>query len=231
MAVRERKNSGPQGLANVRVMTKSVRVEFDNGEVFDMPLDTWDKNRKSGKYVVSLSKDKMKILGLKPVAGQYLFRFDQMGGKQNGVPMNKIQRGGPRRSKDGRGMWMAPDELVFTVLLKVESDGPYKGLTVAANLPYSFAAPTAGNGCDFEDSKRNLRRLETFLRVAGNINIAMCDLQYSPEPPVMLTSLEKRLQTMGMVFMGTTNADGFIDMDSVSAVPADLLPKKTKAKK
>jgi hypothetical protein len=226
MTTRERKSSGPSGLAEVRIMTKSVRVEIQGGETYDIPLEGIEKGRKSGRYLVNISQNKDKVF-LHPVPGQYVFSFKQFGNRQNEVPTNKIQRGGPRQRKDGKGTWYADDELVYTAVFQVDDDDLYGGLTTATNLPYIFAKlPGSADLCDFDGKTYQLKRNEKFFWVVGKINIAMdVPFDYSDDPAVMLTTVEKLLQGRAIKFLGTLNKDGFIDLDSISAIPEALLAK------
>jgi hypothetical protein len=226
MAIRERKNQGPQGLAMVRVGTKGIRVEFEGGDVFDLPLNATDRDVKTGKYNASLSADKTKLY-LKPVAGQYILSFKQVGNRVNGIPTNKVQAERVGHRKDG-GTFPIPAQLVWTVVLQVESEGLYKGLTTTTNLPYSFSAPTNGSNTDFYDEKRNLSQLENFLRVVAGANMATLEIPYSPNPSELLTWVENYIIQHGKPFMGNINDAGFFDIKSMSSIPDDLLPKNLK---
>lgn len=226
MAVKERKNQGPQGLAMVRVGTKGIRVEFEGGDVYDMPLSATDKTIKTGKYNVNLSADKTKMY-LKPIAGQYIMSFKQVGNRVNGIPTNKIQAERVGHRKDG-GTFPIPSQLVWTVVLQVESEGLYKGLTTTTNLPYSFSAPEHGPNCDFYDEKRNLAQLENFLRVAADIKLATVEIPYSSNPSQLLTWVENYILSHGRPFLGSINESGFFDIKSMSVLPDDLMPKNLK---
>lgn len=223
MAMRQRRNSGPSGLADVRVLKSGVRVTFQDGEVYDMPSNTLD-GRKSGTYLVSLSADKSRLF-LKAPKGKYLMRFVEIGNRVNGVPVNTVNTGGPRTGKDG-SHWVADDELVFVAVFEIVSEGLYEGLKAQTYVPYSFAAPISGDGCDFYDKKRNLARLEAFLGTVGDINIALdTGLKFSPDSSTMLIQVEKILQSKGKLLMGDTNDKGFVVLDSLSELPADFAPK------
>lgn len=218
---KERKSFGPSGLADLRVSAKGVRVVFNDGNLYDLPAGATD--RPSGKYVIGLSQDLTKILRVSPVAGTYIVHFKQFGNRINGIPDKKIQRGGPRQSKDGKKKWVAPDQLVFVAEMEIESEGNYKGLIIRTNLPYSFVASPTGGNCDVYDDARNLKRLEEFMRIAGFD--PMRDIPFSQN---VLPWWEGELQAIGRPFMAVTTAEGFID--SISEIPADLLPKKSSKK-
>lgn len=219
---RVKKSFGPSGLADVRVTAKGVRVVFAEGDTYELPAGATE--RASGKYVVSLSQDLTKILGMRPPKGTYIAHFKEFGNRANGIPDKKIQRGGPRQSKDGTKKWVQPDELVFTAALEIEDEGIYHGLTVSMNLPYSFAASPSGGTVEIYDSQRNLERLEEFFRACG-FDLAQ-DIPFSPN---VLPFLEHQMKGTEAPFMVTTTEKGFVD--SIAPIPAGLLSKpKAKAK-
>jgi hypothetical protein len=228
MAIRERRNQGPSGLADVRYGKTSVKIIFKDA-VYELPLDAVEK-RSSGSYNVTMTADKSKAY-LHPVAGQYILTFKQLGNRVNSIPQSKIQRGGVRQKKDGKGTWFAPDENVFAAVFQIESEGNYKGMTSSTNLPFSFASPMQGDSCDIVDSKRNITRLETFFRVVGGVeNLGMFEIPYLPDPSAILIWIEQYMISQGKVFLGTISERGFIDIDTISTIPADLLPHKKQAK-
>jgi hypothetical protein len=240
MAIKVKRNVGPSGIAQVSVLTKSVRITFEDGNTYDLPLDGIEAGRKSGKYRVDMSADKTRAY-LHPIAGTYMLSFKQMGNRivgagqgTPGLPTNKMTTGGVGHRKDG-GTWPIPRELVFVAQFQIESEGLYKGMTVTTNLPYAFAEPQSGTAPLFFDSPRNLKRIEKFFQVVGGINIALDNvpLNYNPEPTTMLLSIEKALQAAELQFLGDVNENGFLNIDDIRSVPADLLPKKStkKAKK
>jgi len=227
MAIRERRNTGPEGLATVKVLKNSVSVSLDDGGVYELPLDSLPKGTKSGRYRVSIARDKTKAY-LHPVSGQYIFSLQGFGARVNNIPTAKIQRGGPRRTKTG-GTWVSPDEQVFVAVFSVENDNIYKGLTASTNLPFSFSSPQSGEFCDMYDSKRNLARLETFLRVVGGVeNMGMFEVPYQSDPSGILVWLEKYLLKQGKVFTGTIGERGFLDIETLASIPDELLPKRKK---
>lgn len=238
MAVRERKNTGPSGLAEVRVLAKSVRITMvEDGEEYDLPLDGIDKGRKSGRYNVSISADKSRAY-LRPVGGNYIMSFERLGNRKGasdnspGVPDTAITESRVVQRKDGKGSFVTPREIIFKTVFRIESEGTYKDMLTGTNLPYSFAAPSlGGNAADFNDTRRNLNRLERFLRVVGGMNMATVEIPYSPEPPVTLMWLEKHMLKEGKKFLGTITENGYIDIESISEIPVDLLPKAKKGKK
>jgi hypothetical protein len=224
----QKKQFGPSGVADVRVNAKSVRIVFDEtGDVYEIETANWDKKRPTGKYRVTLSKAGDKIIGINPVPGSYLVSFKEFGNRIDGIPTPKIQRGGVRARKDGQ-KWIAPDKMVFNANLQVESDDCYDGLTILSIQAYGFE-PLSGTpfATVNVENKRDLERIELFMRLAGyDFNV---DIPYQPN---VLPWLEESLKRACKTFMVTTNADGFID--SMAEVPTSLLkraPAKKKTKK
>jgi hypothetical protein len=222
----QKKSFGPSGMADVKVLAKNVRITFADGDVYDLPLDVWGK-KPSGKYRVALSKAGDKVVGINPTTGTYIVKFKEFGNRLDGIPNSKIQRGGQRTGRNG-ATYMAEDKMVFHAQLEVQSNDEYNGLTILSILPYGFE-PLSGTPFASVNvsGKRDLERIETFLRVAGyDLNK---DIPYAPN---VLPWLEEELKRAAKVFMVTTNADGFID--SMAEVPAALLAgmskKKAKAK-
>lgn len=225
LQVNLKKSIGPQGLADVKVLSKNVRVMFkDTGDVYEIALDNWDKKRASGEYLVTLNKTTDKVIGIRPPAGTYIVRFHQFGNRVDTIPQPKIQRGGVRQSKSG-GTYMAPDKMVFNALLEVISEDRFNGLEILSILPYGFE-PQSGTPFSTINvsGKTDLERIETFLRLAGfDFNK---DIPFAPN---VLPWLEEELKRAATVWMVTTNEDGFIA--SMAALPAHLAPKVKKSKK
>lgn len=229
MAIRERRNEGPSGLGSVKVGKNSVRIDLDEGGVYEIPL-AGVPDAKNGRYRISITRDKQKAY-LHPLPGQYIFSFAGLGARVNNIPTVKIQRGGPRQTKAG-GTWIAPDEQIFVATFKVESENNYKGQTTSTNLPFAFAAPQSGENCDIYDSKRNIARLELFLRVAGGVeNLGMFEIPYYSDPSAILVWLEKFLLKQGKVFTASIGERGFFEIDTMASIPEELLSRKKGSKK
>lgn len=231
-----RRNYGPSGPATVRVMKNGVRVEFDDGDVYDVS-EGWRKELASGKYVISLSQDKSRIVGIRAAAGQYVFQFKQMGNRtvgkvqgsnEPGLPTNKVQKAHMVNRRDGKGRFLIPDQLVFTVEVEIVQ-GPYAGLTSTSTVPYSFTAPASGQFTAFADAPKNLERLENFLRASTGQSFMNIDVPFDPEPPTLLLRFEKYILAHRIPFLGNSDSKGFLDLDSLSPLPADLWPKAKKA--
>ena len=231
--IREKKEQYVQGLADVRVLLKSVRVHFEDGEVYDLPLDAWEKGRSQGKYIVTLTRDKDGILGLRPVAAQYVMMFKQIGGRVNDIPSVKTSPAGIAYRKDGRP-FPKPAELLFVaeyeIVEGIVSNGIYGGLVVSTMVPYSFARPASGTVVDFADSKYNLERVERFFRNATGKTLVDIDFAYAENPSEQLLIVEKYVLANNRPVMAPTNDKGFVQDKSMSPAPVELMPKKAAKK-
>lgn len=221
----QKKTFGPQGNAKITMGNKVVRVQL-NGEVYELPKDAWDAKRPNGDYNVTLSKNFDKILSVRPVSpGTHIVQFKEFGNRTNEIPLPKIQRGGPRRNKNG-GTYVAPDKLVFSAALEIAEGSQYDGLVIFDSLTYGFEPePGTGDALISMEGQKDLERFESFMRVQG-VDLASLVIPYSPN---VLPWLESYMQNNTKPFMITTNDQGFID--TRSPVATALLNAKNGKKK
>jgi hypothetical protein len=222
--VKQRKSIGTSGVADVKLLAKTVRISFADGDTYELDSSTWDKKRTSGEYRVTMSKQGDKVIGLGAVPGTYIVRFKEFANRIDGIPQTKIQQGGERISRTG-GKYIAPNKLVCHALLEIQSEDRFDGLNILAILPYGFEPePGTNNCCIAVDGKRDLERIDSFLRLTGfNLNDPI------PYAQNVLPWLEGVLQGKNIAFMVTINDQGFID--TMAPLPAHLAPKPKKAKK
>jgi len=216
LQMKQRKSFGPQGLANVKLLNKVVRITFKDGDVYEIPSDNWDKNRPAGEYNVTLNKAGDKIVGLKPIAGTYIVRFHKFANRVDEIPQTRIQRGRHVDTADGKHFDI-PDKLVFDALLEVVQQDRFEGLDILCILPYGFE-PLSGTPFSTISvaGKKDLERIEQFLRFSG-YNFDK-DIPYAPN---VLPWLEEELKRAAKMFMVTIGEKGFID--TMAEVPAALL--------
>lgn len=225
LRIQQKKQLGPQGVANVRVLGKTVNINFETGDVYEVTKEAWG-DHPAGEYIVTLSKDGNKVVGVKPTAGTYIVHLKEFSNRVNGVPEPKIQRGGERTNQKG-GKYFVPDKQVFHALLEVEDEGHrFDGLNILAILPYGFEQLPGTNVAMINvEGSRDMERIELFLRYTG--------LDFNTEIPFsinVLPWLEQQLLNANTSFMVTTNKDGFID--SYAPLPTALANiKKKPAKK
>ena len=226
-----KKNIGESGYADVRPSKKGVRVMFDSGQGFDLDGDQWPGGLAAGMYNITLDKNNSKIFGIRPIAGTYILDFIGMGNRVNELPEPKVQKGGPRQSKDGTKKWFQADSLAFVNVLQVLSEGKYQGLKIYHNVPYIFSPVPGSTGTQLQASGKNeLERVETYLRAVG-FDLTSQDIPFSGN---VLPWLEKTLLDVHKPFMGVLGENGFLS--SLSELPKELASsyiKKTtkKAKK
>jgi hypothetical protein len=220
-----RKNFGESGYADVRIGKASIRIMFKSGTGYEVGVDQWDAAHSAGTYNLTMSKDGTKILGVRPIAGTYIFEFVELGNKINGVPELKKVQGGPRQSKDGSKKWFQPDTMGWVVMMEVQSEGKYKGLKVYNNIPYIFSPIPGSPYSQLQGSKNELERVETFLRVVG-FDLLSNDIPFSVN---VLPWMEKKLLEVRRPFLGTVDEKGFVN--NLAELPSELAPKKKKGKK
>lgn len=200
-------NFGESGYADVRLGKASVRVMFQSGTGYEVGLDQWDAARPNGQYNLTMSKDGTKILSIRPTAGTLILQFLEIGNRINEVPEPKIQKGGPRQSKDGKKKWFQPDSLVWSAKVEVLSPGKFKGLTGTVTLPYIFSPIPNSPYTQLSGSKNELERIEVFFRVNG-FDLTSVDIPFSTN---VLPWLEKKFVEVRHPFLGTFDEKGFIN--------------------
>lgn len=219
-------NIGDSGYAEVRPTKNTLRISFkDSGISYDLPLELWENGRAAGEYNITLSQNNQKILGVKPIAGTYIFAFDSIGNRVNELPEPAIQRGGPRQSKDGKKKWFAPDSMVWRPICKIVSEGKYEGLKVMYQLPYIFAAlPGTPNTQLLGTGRRDLEQVASFFQAVG-FDLMNREIPYSIN---VLPWLENTLSNVNTPFLAKVTEKGF--MSDLAVLPADLAPKQKKGK-
>lgn len=220
LGLQQIKSYGPQGSADVRILKTLVKVIFDDGDLYELPLDGWPKERPAGKYNVTLSKERDKVMFINAPAGMYLGRYKGMPKPQGGEhPEPYIERGGPRKNKDG-GSWYAADEMRFKIHVEILDEDPHTGgLTVSKSLPYLFEQAPGLPNAIIVGKKGQLARLNEGLKILGYDSMTDTDIPYSPN---VLPWLDRWFMEHRKVFQMTLNEKGFID--SESAVKESLLP-------
>lgn len=216
-----RKNTGPAGIADVRVLKTALRVHFkEDGQLYEVALDGWD-GRQDGLYSITLDKGGNKVAYVSPPGRPepYLVRFKEFGNRASGAPETKIDPGGPRTTKDGRS-WYASDRLVASAKLEVVEDSIYNGLIIPYKLPYIFVPEPGTALAGFEGTRGEMKKWDDFLTLAG-FNVQDEEIPFSVN---VLPWLEAALQVKNAIFQVTLNDHGFVD--TLSGIPKGLLPPK-----
>jgi len=217
-----KRNYGPSGPANVRMLKGIVRIEFQDGDQVDVTPDQWNSKYPAGKYFVGCNRERNKITFISPPPGSYIVKFGEVKHADKELPIPYIERGGPRESRDGKSKWFADDEPRFRVSMVVV-DGPCDGLEITYWLPYIFT--NAGNGeCVLEGRKNQLKRMEEFLRAVG-FDTLNDSIPYSDN---VLPAFNNIIQKRNEMFSVTLGDKGYVD--SIVRIPASLLPKKSAKK-
>jgi hypothetical protein len=211
---------GPSGPAEIRVLKNLVKVIFADGDLYELPLEGWPKERPAGQYNVTLSKERDKVMFINAQAGMYLGRYKGMPRPQGGEnPEPYIERGGPRKNKDG-GSFYAQDEMRFKTQVEIlDEDAHTDGLIITMSLPYLFEQAPGLPNAIIVGRKGQLARLNDGLKVLGYDPTTDEDIPYSPN---VLPWLDRWLLVNRRVFQMTLNDKGFIA--STSSVKETLLP-------
>jgi hypothetical protein len=208
-----KRNTGVAGLADVRVLTRSLHIHFlEDDEVFEVTTEGWD--REGGRYNIVLEKtnDKVKFVSPPGRSEPYYVQFIEFGNRPNGVPEMKKKLGGTFPSQHG-GTYYRPDTWVAVVKQEVVEQGLYKGLTIPYDFPYIFAQDPASGAAMLEGKPGEIRKVEEYLRIAG-FDFANEDIPYQTN---VLPWLEGRLQAAAKIYTVTLNEKGFVQsLGSVS---------------
>lgn len=157
-----------RGLADVRVRDDAeLVIQFEDGDRFIVPYDMSVVGLvDDGKYRVSLSSDGSTLFGIVPANGTFVVRYDGMVAAKGELPTPKMITGGPRKTKDGKKTWIAPDYLAFTVLLRIVSAN-CKRMTIPYQLNYSFEQYKDTDETSIPLGTKAFERTATFLQLAG----------------------------------------------------------------
>lgn len=219
---RQKSGYGPNGLAEVRLLKEKVKVIFEDGDIYELPLDSWPEGRPAGNYTVGLNKDRTDISFVKPPGGKTWYaRFKEFKRDGSDIPVPYVEHGGKVMTNKDGGKWVTEDEMrakyVFSIL---DPGGMYDDLTLTGNIPYIFEEKVGTSTAELVGKKGQLGRLEKFLRVTG-FDFVNDTIQYSPN---VLPQLERMLQEKGAIFSVTTNEKGFIA--EMAEIPPAFLPKE-----
>ena len=228
-----KKSSGAAGLAMVRKLKNNITVSFvDTHDVYEIDdvhqLDDY-KNFENGEYNVVMSADGTKIFSLKPTQGNYIMDFIEVGNRTNDIPDSKILKGGRLVRLENGGTYLTKDRMVWYVMLKtIIPNHRFDGLVVRHELPFIFVKnPSNPKEIIYSGTKREMEKLESFFRASG-IDIGELVIPDGPHTHI-LSFLDNYLKENHKPIMVSLNEAGFVD--SVSSVPANLIPVAKKSRK
>jgi hypothetical protein len=157
-----------RGIADVRVRDDAeLIIQFEDGDKYTVPYDMSAVGLvDDGKYRVSLSSDGSQLFGITPAAGTYIVRYAGMVASKGELPTPKLIEGGPRKTRDGKKSWNAPDYMAFTVLLRIVSAN-CKRMTIPYQLNYSFEQYKDTDETSIPLGTKQYERTATFLQLAG----------------------------------------------------------------
>ncbi len=204
-------NVGPSGLANVKLLKNSVKIVFEDGDVFDIAPEEW-RMEKGGKFIVTLNKDMTKIIAVRPPKGSYRMKFKEFGNRDRdtNLPAPKFSRGGKREFTDKNGKlrkYNKPDSLIIITALEVIGDPNYEGLTFTYIIPYAFEPSADLMYMDVRAASSNqLEKIVSFFSIFG-VDLEETDIPASDNP---LPWLEEKLKDAGKVVMGSSDSRAWI---------------------
>jgi hypothetical protein len=139
--------------------------------------------------------------------------------REGANPEPYIERGGPRKSKDG-GSYYAADEMRFRAQVEIlDEDDKLDGLVVSWPLPYLFEQAPGLTNAILIGKKAQLGRLNDGLKALGYDPNTDDDIPYSPN---VLPWLDSWFLAHRRPFQMTLNEKGFVD--STSLIKESNLP-------
>jgi hypothetical protein len=229
MDISIKKSTGPTGLANVRKLKNSVTVSFAGGDTFEVLGDVkLPPNFANGEYNVVMSADGTKIFGLKPVAGNYIMDFVQVGNQTNGIPDSKILKGGTKITMENGQSFITKDRMVWYVDMKIMAPKhSYDSMEYSLELPFLFVNAPGTRNVMISGTRKQTEKVEGFFRAEG-VDLGEVIIPYGPHTSI-LSFLNDYLQEHHRPIMVNVNSKGWAD--SVSLVPDQLLPAVKKSRK
>ena len=214
MQVKEKKNIGEQGYANVKILKSFIKVTFDeSGNVYEIDKEEWT-HPSGGKFNVTLNQQGNKFVSVRPVAGTYIAQFSGFGNRVDDIPEPKVWKGGPRQGKDGKRWWQ-DDRLMFYVEYTVIK-GNYKGLTLLDFQPYLFERFQNTEYTVLTGSRSNINKVEAALSVNG-FDFQTTEIPYEGN---ILPWLEEHLLGTCKEVLVNLKDNGFIE--SVTPLPEGM---------
>lgn len=207
-SVQRKKTYGPRGLANVEVHEDRVTVEYEkSGELLSFPTNDPEailaENVHDGTLYVQVSKDKTKLLDVRPARGTFIV-------KVKGFAKRKDQEPTPRHY-EGMGTKANGETFPykydgFTVLLEVAEGEKWMGTTIPCFLRYLFVDAGDGTTAGVKVGTNHAETLVNFLELAG-LDPEVDTIPYSEN---VLPWLEQTLIDRGKVFMVIVD-DAFVE--------------------
>lgn len=231
--VRTTSNRGPTGVAQVRIMSRIVKVQFDDGDLYEFSKEDcpdellnapFAKKSDPVELSVSLSPDGGTIFNVRPASASHIVKFNRFTAPRDQSPTPKlVERQVKQRRKDGRS-FVIDEHFEYFGLLEIVA-GNYEGMDLLYSMWYLWV--DEDGIARLEGPNRRVQENIDLLRFAG-VDLNEDTIPYTDNVIPYLESLLQRLDTP---FLANLNGRGWID--SISALPegVDLAPKKKKAKR
>jgi len=187
---------GPQGLGTVKVLQSCVKIESEEGKIYEIAHDKVAEGvvvANGSDISFSLSTNGDWLYNLRPANGSFFAKFVGFTKKKDDpIPVPKLAKGGPRTSRDGKS-YFVPDRWQFTAIHEI-INGNFAGAQYVQSLDYAFREADNGNTILVVSGGRT-QRVEKFLDVvSGGSNY---DIPYSDN---ILPDLEAILLKKGAVY-------------------------------
>lgn len=159
-------NKNPKGIAQITVGEKKCRIEFEDGSINKKflleDLPDYPRNLKTGRYFVTLDKEKSEVTRIGPanLRGLRVRCVDFVRPEEGADPEPKEYTG--KNKKSGKEF----SYRAFTVLLEVQK-GDFKGCVIPSFISYLFTDDGTGTAAFADTSSKYLEYLQEFCEATG----------------------------------------------------------------
>ncbi len=196
---------GAVGKAKVTVRRDDITVDFEDsklGTIKNVPTDNAPPWLQTGKYIITMDEDNLKILYANLPAGIYFAKFKEFAKDNEGVPRIK------EIEEKAFTKWTRPRHLEFFATFEVVDNTKYAGAIITYPLWYVFK--------EYEDNRTAIsgtgqKKVLTFLEACGYDYLTGEDIPWSNN---VLTEYEKILQKADKKVGISINEKGFVSQIS-----------------
>lgn len=192
LGVRQKKQYGPRGLAEIRMYKDKVKVFIDDPDggtdAYELSPDDLDDDVKSIKGVyVELTSDETQIRSIRPWKGSFPVKFIGFVKTREGVTSLKPKAARRPQPVDNPG-WVIPAHTAFYAIAEIVSKDKHNGMQVIIPLVYLFERTIDGTMELVYEYKRHYDDLWELISLAGFDSDN--DTLIAGEPVVVLDQLE-----------------------------------------
>lgn len=226
--IRTTSNRGPSGVAQVRVMSRLVKVQFKDGDLYEFPKEDcpdellnapFAKKSDPVELSVSISQDGGTIFNARPAAGSHIVKFSRFTAARDQSPTPKlVERQVKQRRSDGRS-FVIEEHFEYFALLGIAA-GKFEGMELLYSMWYLWVDD---DGIALlEGANKRIQENMDLLRYGG-VDVNEDTIPYSDN---IIPYLETLLKGLDTPFLANLNGRGWID--SIAALPEGVAvsPKK-----